>query len=127
MSVAEQQYEAPRLKPGQIVTEEQVHSALEFLRDSAHRLGKVTETEKRAEHMLKVKEAFGFQAATGSAESRKATARTSEEYAEAIEEHAVAFGEAQAVRSPGGSVSGCRSIPHAISHSTACVADVVQA
>lgn len=95
MSVAEQQYEAPRLKPGQIVTEEQVHSALEFLRDSAHRLGKVTETEKRAEHMLKVKEAFGFQAATGSAESRKATARTSEEYAEAIEEHAVAFGEAR--------------------------------
>lgn len=88
-------YTPHELKPGMIVSEEQVHSALEFLRDSAFKLGKATEREKKAEHMMKVHEGFGFQSAEGSGEVRKAAARTSDDYQAALNEHAVAYGEAR--------------------------------
>ncbi len=77
------------------VTEEDVHSALDYLRNSAHALGAATEREKRAEHMIKVQEGFGYQSAEGASEFRKAQARTSERYIEAVEEHAKAYGESR--------------------------------
>lgn len=78
-----------------IVTEEEVHSALEYLRNSAHALGEATKREKRAEHMVKVQEGFGYQMAEGAAESRKSQARTAAKYIEAVEEHATAYGESR--------------------------------
>lgn len=90
-----QDFAAPALKPGQIVSDEQVSNAMEFLRDSAFKLGKATEREKMAEHMLKVQEGFGFQAAEGTADARKAQSRTSADYIAAVNEHAVAYGEAR--------------------------------
>lgn len=80
-----------------IVTEEDVHSALEYLRNSAHSLGEVTKREKAAEHMVKVQEGFGFMEADGSGEFRKSKARTSEKYIGAVNEHAVAYGEARKI------------------------------
>lgn len=78
-----------------IVAEEDVHSALEYLRNSAHALGQATEREKKAEHMVKVQEGFGYQAAEGASELRKSQARTSAKYLEAVEEHAKAYGESR--------------------------------
>ncbi len=83
----------PAIKPGQIVTEDEVHSALEYLRNSAFALGKAAERERKAEYAIKTREAFGYQMADGASDLRKAKARTSDEYQEALTEHAVAFGE----------------------------------
>lgn len=94
---AEQPYTPPAFEPGKIVTEEDVHSALNYLRNSAHSLGQVTRREKHAEHMLKVQEGFGFMGADGSGEYRKAKSRTSEKYLQAVNEHAEAYGEARKI------------------------------
>lgn len=77
-----------------IVQEQEVHSALDFLRDSALAIGKAKERARRAEHMLKHIEALEFKASDErSAEARKADARTSQTYVNAINEDAEATGE----------------------------------
>lgn len=80
---------------GGLITEEDVHSAVEYLRNSARDLGKIAEREKKAEHMIKVQEGFGYQMAEGASELRKAMARTSPEYQQAVNEYAEAYGEAR--------------------------------
>jgi hypothetical protein len=67
---------------------------MEYLRNSSHTLGKARERAKLAEHMVKVMEAIEFKrSGEKSADAKKADARTSLKYQEAIVEDAAATGE----------------------------------
>lgn len=90
-----QDYTPPNLRDGRIVSDEDVHSALEYLRNSAHKIGAAAKAEKEAEYKIKTREAFGYEMATGSSDARKAAARTNDDYVAACEEHATAYGEAR--------------------------------
>jgi hypothetical protein len=84
----------PQYTPGQVVTEEQVHTAVDFLQRSVRLVGQVVTRGRRASHMLKHIESLEYKKSGASNESgRKADARTSEKYIEAIEEDAIAAGE----------------------------------
>ena len=77
-----------------IVTEEEVGKALDWLRDSAAEIGQAKARAVKSEHMLKHVEALLFTGSDAkSAEARKADARTSEQYLDAINENASAAGE----------------------------------
>lgn len=77
-----------------IVSEEEVDKALHFLALSAIELGRVKTRAVKAEHMVKHIEALLSMASDEkSAEARKADARTSNKYLEAINEEAEAAGE----------------------------------
>ena len=81
-------------KPSRIVSEEDVHSAMEYLRDSAHKLGKARERAKKAEHMLDHTEALLFKMSAESSDAkRKADARTQQRWLDAAQEDAEATGE----------------------------------
>lgn len=79
-----------------IVVEDQIHKALEFLRDSAEALGKAKERSVKADHMVKHTEALRYKASEEkTADSRRADARTSQEWVDAVLEDAIAAGEYQ--------------------------------
>lgn len=84
-----------RSKPSDvIVTEGEVEAALDWLRDSAADIGKAKERTVKAGHWLKHVEALWFKLSDAkSAEGKKADARTSERYLQAITEDAEAAGE----------------------------------
>jgi hypothetical protein len=82
------------VRPNRLVDDEQVHSAMEYLRDSAHKLGAARTRARHAESMLKHIEALEFKKSDAkSADAKKADARTSDRFIEAIFEDAVATGE----------------------------------
>ena len=86
--------EIARVHPQRLVPEEDVHSAMEYLRNSAHTLGKARERAKKAEHMLNHTEALLFKiSAEPSDAKRKADARTQPRWLEAANEDAEATGE----------------------------------
>lgn len=76
------------------ISDEEVDRALAFLRDSAGELGQAVAHSIRAEKMVGHTEALLFAAAEGgSAEARKAAARSDPRYVKAIEEAAHWAGE----------------------------------
>lgn len=75
------------------ISTEDVEKALHWLRDSAADIGSAKARAVKAEHMLKHIEALKFKEAEGSAEARKAHARTTDEYLDALNEDAFAAGE----------------------------------
>jgi hypothetical protein len=82
-----------------IVTDDSVDAALSWLRDSAAHMGKAKERSVKAGHWLKHVEALEFKLSDAkSAEARKADARCSERFVEAITEDAVAAGEYERMR-----------------------------
>lgn len=82
-----------------IVTEIELEKALDFLRDEAKAIGDAKSRLIRAEHMVKHVEALMFVASdASSAEKKKAEARTSQRYLDAIEEEAIAAGEYEKMR-----------------------------
>ena len=82
------------MKHERMIDELSVEAALDFLRDNAATIGKAKERTVSAGHMLKHVEALEFKKSDGkSVEAKKADARTSERYLEAITEDAVAAGE----------------------------------
>ena len=89
------------MKPGvlarqddRIVTEAEVEAALDWLRDNAAAIGKAAERSRGAANMIKHVEALCFKMSEGkSAEARKADARTTDRYVDAITEDAIAYGE----------------------------------
>jgi len=77
-----------------IASDEDVERALSFLRDSAGELGEARARAIKAGHWLKHVEALEYKASDARNEAgRKADARTSERYIEAIYEDADAAGE----------------------------------
>jgi ABC-type uncharacterized transport system fused permease/ATPase subunit len=79
-----------------IVTDEDVEKALSWLRDSAKEIGDAKARLIRAGHMVKHIEALETKmSAEKSVEARKADARCSKAYLDAIEEDAIATGEYQ--------------------------------
>lgn len=77
-----------------LVTDAELESALDFLRDSAKALGKAKSRAVKADHMVKVIEALMSKASDEkSADGRKAEARSSTEYLDAVNEDAFAAGE----------------------------------
>ena len=85
-------YAAP--KPGQIVSDEDVHSAMEFLQRSSHDIGKWRTKSRECEHMMKITEALEYKMSDGKNDNmRKADARTSARYQEWATDDAVACGE----------------------------------
>lgn len=82
-----------------IVTETELEKALDFLRDNARALGDAKARTVRAGHNLKHIEALEFvRSEASSAEKKKAEARTSAAYIEAIDEDANAAGEYETMR-----------------------------
>jgi hypothetical protein len=79
-----------------IVTDEDLEKALSWLRDSAKEVGDAKARMIRAGHMVKHVEALETKMSTEkSVEARKADARCSNRYLEAIEEDAIATGAYQ--------------------------------
>lgn len=77
-----------------IVTEQQVHDAMEYLRSSAVELGKARARADLASAMVKHVEALMFKASDETSNDRRtADARTSQRYIDAINEDAEAAGE----------------------------------
>lgn len=77
-----------------LVTDEQVDSALHFLRESAGQIGKARERMVLADHMVKHVEALLFMASgESSVEAKKQDVKRSEKWLEAVHEEAEAVGE----------------------------------
>lgn len=77
-----------------MISDEDVESALEFLRDRAADLGAAKARLVKAGHWIKHVEALEYKLSTATnIEGRKADARTSQRYIDAITEDAVATGE----------------------------------
>lgn len=76
-----------------IVTEEQVHDAMEFLNNTVGEVARVTTEAKRAEYMVKHRLALEMKKHEGSNALQEREARASEAYLEACERDAVAAGE----------------------------------
>jgi len=77
-----------------IVTEDRVQKALDYLAESAGKLGAARERAKLAEHKIKHVEALMFKASDETSnDKRQADARTTEAYVKAITEDAQAAGE----------------------------------
>jgi hypothetical protein len=83
----------PGLRPGQLVTEEQVHWAMEQLARTPVPLGEAVRLEKKSESEMKRHEALGFLGAEGSIDFRRSKARTSPEYLASSDAYATACGE----------------------------------
>jgi len=83
-----------------IVSDEELSKALDYLRDSAGAIGDAKARAVRAGHMLKHIEALLMKGSgEKSAEARKADARCSEKWLEAVEEDAIAAGEYEKLKS----------------------------
>ena|SRR3990167_5343047 len=77
-----------------MITDDSVEAALDWLRDHAAAIGKAKQREVAAGHMLKHIEALEFKKSDAkNVEAKKADARTSARYIEAITEDAIAAGE----------------------------------
>lgn len=101
-SISDRALEASRPPPApdRIVSDDDIGKALDWLRDSARELGAAKERTVRAGHMLKHIEALESKMSNEkSAEARKADARCSERYLEAMEEDAIAAGEYERLKS----------------------------
>lgn len=84
--------------PNQFIPEEEVHDAMETLRASAEWIGAARADMVEAEYEVKRIEAFGYIAAEGSQEARKAAARVADRYKKAVTAHAKAFGEFEKIK-----------------------------
>ena len=77
-----------------MVTDDEVQLAVDYLRDSSPKIGAARMDVQRSESMIKHIEALMFLASTrSSVDAKKAEARASERWIEAVEKHAVAVGE----------------------------------
>ena len=89
----------PDNRQSRIVTDEDVGKALDWLRDSARDLGNAKERLVLATGMIRHVEALEFKLSDAkSAEARKADARTSDRYIEAVTEEAKAAGAYEMMR-----------------------------
>jgi len=78
----------------EVVTEEQVQEAVDFLQARADAIGEAKKRSIKAGHMIKYIEALEMKKSLAKTESaKKADARTSDQYFVAINEDAVAAGE----------------------------------
>lgn len=78
---------------GRIVTDAQISAALDYLRDSAHNLGEARSRMIKAGHMVKHVEALLMLASEQkSVEARKAEAKCTQKWIEAVNEEAEAAG-----------------------------------
>ena len=83
---------APR--GNRLISEDEMHRAMEYLRNSAFDLGKLSERQRKAEKMIGHVEALQFKMSSAtSADAKKADARASDAYVDAITEDAVSTGE----------------------------------
>lgn len=77
-----------------IISEDRVQKALDYLVESAGKLGAARERARLAEGKIKHVEALMFKASNETSnDKRQADARTSKEYLDAITEDAIAAGE----------------------------------
>lgn len=82
-----------------IVTDNEVDRALHFLANNARELGQAKARMVKAGHMMKHVEALQYKLSNAtSIEARKADARTSEAYVQALNEDAEACGEYEMMR-----------------------------
>lgn len=82
-----------------IITDNEVDRALHFLANNAKEIGNAKARMVRAGHMLKHIEALEYKLSNATnMEGRKADARTSTRYVEAIEEDALAAGEYETLK-----------------------------
>ena len=85
-------YGGPASEP--MISEASVEAALDWLRDNAEAIGKARARAVNAGHMIKHVEALEYKMSSAKTEAaKKADARTSERYVEAINEDAEAAGE----------------------------------
>ena len=75
------------------ITEEQVHKAVEFLRDNALAIGQAKARAVRSGHMIKHIKALAMKAMDGPVSKAEVEALASDAYKAAIDEDAIAAGE----------------------------------
>lgn len=84
----------PPARPQRMINDESLEKALDWLRDHAAAIGKAKADLIEAEHMISHVEALMMLASTQTSDmKRKADARASQRYLEAIYKHAHAAGE----------------------------------
>jgi hypothetical protein len=84
----------PIMPRAAVVDEDRVHGAMDYLRETVGKLGKARERARLAENMIKHVEALEFKLSDAKTEAgKKADARTSQRFLDAIAEDAVACGE----------------------------------
>jgi rhamnose utilization protein RhaD (predicted bifunctional aldolase and dehydrogenase) len=89
-----------RKASGRIISEEQVHSAVEYLRASAHDIGAAKGRAIKADKMLSHVEALSIKfSEASSAAAKQAEARASDKYLAAIDEMANAAAELEKFKS----------------------------
>jgi rhamnose utilization protein RhaD (predicted bifunctional aldolase and dehydrogenase) len=83
-----------------MISDSEVEKALDWLRDNSQAMGDAKARTIKAGHMLKHVEALMFKASDAkSVEAKKADARTSDRFLEAITEDALAAGEYEKLKS----------------------------
>lgn len=80
------------------ITDEQVEAALDYLRDSAAKIGELTEAAVKADHMVKHILALEMKKYEGSAVSQEREAKASDAYVSAITTDAEAAGALAAAK-----------------------------
>jgi rhamnose utilization protein RhaD (predicted bifunctional aldolase and dehydrogenase) len=95
MSTAEQALRKAQIQPSpRMISDTEVEKALDWLRDNAQAMGDAKARTIKASHMLKHVEALMFKMSDAkTAEARKADARVSNKFLEAITEDAEAAGD----------------------------------
>lgn len=89
-----------RQQSSRIISEEQVHSAVEYLRSSAPAIGEAKGRAVKADRMISHVEALCIKFSTeSSAAAKQADARGSQKYADAIDEMANAAAELEKMKS----------------------------
>lgn len=89
-----------RRTSNRIISEEQVHNAVEYLRSSAGRMGEAKGRAVKADKMISHVEALCIKfSSESSAAAKQADARASDKYAAAIEEMATAAAELENMKS----------------------------
>ena len=78
--------------PARFITDEEIQRALDYLRDSAASIGKLTQAAVRADHMTKHIVALEMKRHDGSAAAQEREAKASDAYLQAITADAEAAG-----------------------------------
>ncbi len=86
-------YQTKSPSEGAIVTEDQVHQALNELQKGAHELGQLTTDARFAESWVKVVKAVAMKSVEGAVNAQEREALASKEYELAIREEARTAGE----------------------------------
>lgn len=82
-----------------MISDEEAEKAIDFMAESAQKMGDAKQRLMNAQYMREIQEAFDFMQSTEkTVDAKKASARLTDAYKAACEEEAIAFGEWEKIR-----------------------------